>query len=338
MISIHALVRSILIGIFPMLSCALIHAAEVDSFTGRHALNDSGQFLDQVVNVWMEEAIIEANKPSLLSLFSTAPPQGCDEAQLMGFLQDRFAGYLVGQLESFANESTAVDSISTAFTNSIYRDFDFIESPTVSLTERLAVLLRIGDVYVGSDKLGHFFTEGYGYYERYVAEGGQSALQHGELTESTLYGELTTGVFSFADLAANLNGLRFWNSILAKNPDPIQSTKPISPYIGCRDGKWYRRRPFHWGDYIDLLWDEAINCNAYRNEVLFNKVNRRIAQASDGKQCPLHGIDEQQLKRKYSDLLPLVYNRQGVRVLKSFNQILEQYWDEIVRELDMAVE
>jgi hypothetical protein len=312
-----------------MLFCALASAAEIDSFTGRRALNDSGEFLDQVVNVWMEEAIIEANKPPLLLMFSTEPYQGCDEAKLMESLQDRFAGYLVGQLESFVNESTAVDSINTAFEDSIYRDFEFMESPTVSLTERLAVLLRIGDVYVGSDKLGHFFTEGYGYYERYVDESEQSALEHGELTESTFYGELTTGIFSYADLAANLNGLRFWNSILAKKPDPIQSTQTISPYIGCRDGKWHRLRPFHWGDYIDPLWDEALNCNAYRNDALLNKAKQRIVQVSNGKRCPLHRINEQQMEHKYGTLLPLIYNRQGARVLKSFNQKLEEYWDEL---------
>lgn len=326
----QALATRTLIGMAVVLLAGAAHAAEVDSFTRRHALGDSAPFLNQVVNVWMEEAVIEANRPPLITRLTAGERAGCDETRLMAALKDRFADYLVGQLESFANESTALDSIRTTFADSIYRDLNFSESPTVLLTERLAVLIRLGDVYLGSDKLGHFFTEGRTYYTRYIAENERSALRYGELTESSFYGELTTGIFSYADLAANLNGLRFWNSILAKKPDPIDGTQPVRPYIGCTEGKWRRLRPFDWRDYVDPAWDEALNCNAYRDDAVLKKVTRRIAQASHGKGCPLQRVDERQLQRKYGKRLGLVFNRRGARVLKSFNQELKQYWEEIM--------
>ncbi len=325
--SFSRLLPGLLAGLFASLA---VTAAEVDSFTGRHPLRDSIPFLNQVVNVWMEEAVIEANEPSLLADL-TGEKQVCDEERLLSALQDRLAGYLVGQLESFADKSTAVDSIRVPFDRSIYRDFDFTESPTVTLTEQLAVLLRMGDVYVGSDKLGHFFTEGHSYYRRYLEKDTTSALEYGELLESTFYGELTTGIFSYADLVANLNGLRFWNSILAKKPDPIDASREVKPLIGCRNGKWRRLRPFDWRNYIDPAWDEAINCNVYGSDSLLEKAGRRIREVTGGRGCPLQPADRKRLEKKYGLLLPLVFNEQGPRVVHSFDRLLKEYWNEILR-------
>ncbi len=317
----------LLAGLFTSLA---VHAAEVDSFTGRHPLRDSVPFLNQVVNVWMEEAVIEANEPSLLADL-TGEKQVCDEERLFSALQDRLAGYLIGQLESFADKSTALDSIRTPFDRSIYRDFDFSESPTVILTEQLAVLLRMGGVYLGSDKLGHFFTEGHSYYRRYLEKDTSSALEYGELMESTFYGELTTGIFSYADLVANLNGLRFWNSILAKKPDPIDTGHEVKPLIGCVQGKWRRLRPFDWKEYVDSAWDEAVNCNVYGSNSLLVKASHRIREVTGGRDCPLLPVDRSKLEKKYGPLLPLVFNEQGPRVVHSFDRLLKEYWNEILR-------
>ena len=327
-----------LVCVWLTLGYNLSQASEVDSFTQRHILRDSAPFLNQVVNVWMEEAVIDANSPPLLSQITDEKPPACDEARLMDALKSRLAAYLIGQLETFANKSTALDSIHTRFADSIYRDFDFTESPTFALTQRLAVLLRVGNVYLGADKFGHFFTEGYAYYERYATDGEQSALQYGELTEGTFYGELATGIFSFADLTANLNGLRFWNSVLALKPDPVTQRMTEKPYIGCRNGQWQRLRAFDWRDYVDPAWDEAINCNAYRDKSLLRKAGKRIAQTGAGHQCPLVYYDIRPLQYKYGRLLPAILNRQGARVLKSFNHQLQQYWDDIVKKLDIALQ
>ena len=328
-------IRSSLFFAFWLFITAGLPAAEVDSFTNRHPLTDSGPFLDQVVNVWMEEAVIEANEPGLLDGLLEKKSQ-CDEERLMDALASKLAGYLVGQLESFVDRSTWIDGIHTPFRKSIYRDLDFSESPTVVLTERLATLIRIGDVYLGSDKLGHFFTEGHTYFEHYLDENEQSALDYGELMESSLYGELTTGIFSWADLAANLNGLRFWNAILGRKPDPIQPLMQVQPYIACVNGRWKRVRLFHWADYVDPAWDEALNCNVYADEVHARKVLRRIDEATNGRGCPMAPVDETALARKYGHLLPLIYNRSGPRAVHAFDRLVEHYWQQILQRWEDA--
>jgi len=313
------------------------HAAEVDSFTNRHELIDSRFMLNQVVNLWLEEAIVAANKKSI---FQSGDDQGvdyCNQERLFDALKGKFTGFVIGKLESLVADTHDLDVIRVDFENSIYRDFEFTESPTISLTKRLSVLLRIGNVYLGADKFGHFFTEGLSYYEMYSAGDRYSALQFGELSESTFYGELTTGVFSYADLAANLNGLRFWNSILALKADPLSSSAIIQPYVQCIDKKWQLTRKFDWLNYVDPTWDEAINCSAFRNNILLEKVRKRIARTSHGKSCPLVRVDPEILKQKYGNLLHYIYNPSGNKVLtEPLKPKFELYWSTILGRLKMS--
>jgi hypothetical protein len=328
--------RLVLIAVCFLLT-GISHAAEVDSFTDRRELADSRIVLNRVVNLWLEEAVTVANKKTI---FQGGDEQGvdyCNRTRLFEALKGKFTGFVVGKLESLVTEDVSLDGIRVEFENSIYRDFEFTESPTMSLTGRLAVLLRIGDVYLGADKFGHFFTEGLSYYEMYAALDKYSALQFGDLSESLFYGELTTGVFSYADLAANLNGLRFWNSIFALKPDPISSTPEKHPYVRCIDKKWQLTRQFDWRDYVDQTWDEAINCSALRNDVLLAKMQKRIAETTDGGSCPLIEADRRILEKKYDGLLKYIYNPDGNKVLREpLQPKFELYWSTILGRLKIS--
>jgi len=321
-----------------LLSAVSGECAEVDSFTNRHELVDSGPQLDLVVNAWLEEALTEANRKPLFQIDTEKEGISyCNREQLFAALEDKLTGFIVGKLEARVMEDESLDTIRVEFENSVYRDLVFAESPTISLTRHLAVLLRVGDVYFGADKFGHFFSEGYSYYEMYRDGDEFSALQFGDLTESTFYGELTTGIFSYADLAANLNGLRFWNRILGLKPDPLSGQPVHAPYVQCVDKKWQLVRPFTWQDYIDPTWDEAVNCNAFRNQRLLDKVKRRIAEASNGGVCPLYPVDQYLLEEKYGDLLDSIYNPTGNRVLdEPLKPKIEQYWSTILSRLKNA--
>jgi hypothetical protein len=84
-----------------------------------------------------------------------------------------------------------------------------IMSPTINLY----------GVYLGTDKLGHFFQQGYEYYEVYADEMRRSgdeelairkAVLKGVGQENGIYGKFIDGVFSNADLAANYAGFKFY--------------------------------------------------------------------------------------------------------------------------------
>lgn len=74
----------------------------------------------------------------------------------------------------------------------------------------------------GTDKIAHFFQQGYDYYKIYhraLAKGAspdeavKKAIRWGQTTERTYYGTLVSGVYSNADLCANLVGLKFYQGL-----------------------------------------------------------------------------------------------------------------------------
>lgn len=78
----------------------------------------------------------------------------------------------------------------------------------------LSAIVNIGGVCVGADKFGHFFEDGWSAFK--AADRKAALLQSGD-DEITLQGLGNTGVFSNADIAANLAGRKFYEE-LDKNP------------------------------------------------------------------------------------------------------------------------
>jgi hypothetical protein len=99
-------------------------------------------------------------------------------------------------------------------------------------------------VEFGTDKLDHMFQQGYTYYRKYNAalKAGKSdadalhaAVAWGRSTENLFYGYVVSGVYSNADLAANLAGLRFYQS-LTNDVQLGAITRPA--LLKVVDGKW----------------------------------------------------------------------------------------------------
>lgn len=96
----------------------------------------------------------------------------------------------------------------------------------------------------GTDKIAHFFQQGYTYYgiaERAVAKGvdrngaEKKAVNWGKMTERTYYGTLVGGVFSNGDLHANYVGMRFYQGLTK----PIQIGAVIRPAtLTLKEGIW----------------------------------------------------------------------------------------------------
>ena len=129
---------------------------------------------------------------------------------------------------------------------------------------------RVNNVMVGSDKFGHFVSQGYKYYKRELKGWDtERILSWGAFAERWLYGLLTTGVYSNADLVANYEGWRFYRSLI---DDDVIPGKPA--ILTWRDGRLVQQRPFTWADHINAYWDEALNPS-------FNvkSVNKRLRKA-----------------------------------------------------------
>lgn len=122
----------------------------------------------------------------------------------------------------------------------------------------------LAGVLVGSDKPDHFFGEGYEYAVR--SKWGRRrgrAIRWGTFTEITYYGLLTSAVFSYADLATNLDGHDFYAGLLRAG----------SILQRGADGCVYQARPFDWAEWVDARWDEVLNPSVYPH-----RVQRRVGE------------------------------------------------------------
>jgi hypothetical protein len=129
-------------------------------------------------------------------------------------------------------------------------------------------------VYLGVDKVGHFFQQGFEYYREYEKElgagGGEAealarAVRLGIDQERGFFGLATVGVYSNADLACNYAGLKFYLNLTRAVPVGDVTLPPV--LVRDEHGGW-RFNPDRPAD--DLLrpffsdhFNEALNPCSY---------------------------------------------------------------------------
>jgi hypothetical protein len=160
--------------------------------------------------------------------------------------------------------------------------------------------IRLNGQLTGSDKIGHFLSQGRKYYRRYRRlQSEAAAAAHSAFTERAIFGRVTTGSYSNADLVANYEGHRFYRSLFE---DDIVPGKPA--ILRWQDGGWVMQRPFDWADHVNEYWDEALNINHY-DALLYKHMHERLASL-----CPQYWenpglytiVDEAPLRAKYDHL------------------------------------
>lgn len=298
-------------------------AAETDSFTVRQEpVPEVTDMVNRRTNELLDEAIAQANAEVglPLGLDRLIGADGCDRGRLYAAVNDRMGGPLVGTLEQYANTTAPHRRLSRG--ESIYRAFRVFEAPSLGgEVGRLAAVVNLDGHLIGADKLGHFFSQGYAYFDKaHLQKAGLgAALEYGERSERTYYGALLTGVYSYADLAANFNGMRFWIHLLGEHPDPLGEPTDM-PYVSCFRQQWVRNRPFDWRDYVDAAWDEAVNCNRFRNPMLADKVRQAVAELDPGARmslgCPVTRDPEARLRGKYGRYFARLVNMEGHGVVQ----------------------
>ncbi len=304
--------------IFSVCFSLYLEAAEVDHFstyTASASLIDSRKQLNLSFNSRMTKILDKLE-------------DGCHEKQLYKAFKKYFTNGFKPQswLRTDVIFNDKIDLLSYTFKESIYSNFTLIKflrimaAPIYFFQPFLARILRIGDVYLGTDKIGHFLGSGFKYFKKYYLKGqslGQ-ALMIGWKAESNLLGSKTTRVISYADMLANFNGMRFWNHILQKEEDILGQN--LGPYINCQENRWVQIKAMDWGDYIDHGFDETINCSRFTKEKNKLKIQKNIKRTLKEQNlhfkstCPLIGEDTEKilwLKEKYGNLSPYLLNWHG---------------------------
>lgn len=245
-------------------------AYEVDNYTNRAALKrlqDSSEALNSETNRRMLAAIIDVNKNGK-----------CDPGKnpkshpaLYGALLDALDGDPVAEVEDWADSN-----LKGANRNGKIYQGSGITDGVVRWAAGYEPTIRIGSHILGVDKLGHFMSQGYEYFEK-AALNDQTVgqvLSYGESLEEGKYGLRSTGIKSYGDMSANFAGLAFWQNVLG-GPNPI---------VKCQNEKYVVNRPFSWNDYVTDAWDEAVNCSAF-NSGTAKAVKENLK--AGGEKCPI---------------------------------------------------
>jgi hypothetical protein len=310
------------------------YAAEIDSVTPRKLkLDNSIAIINTIINQRIQEGIQKANAQQnyvedidedLGEYIGEyiIEDNFCDEEVLYTELRKAiFQSFTASwglkgyDLDKQLRGLLSRQSYSLSLNDSIYRDIDYIEGFSLNLKE-LSDVVNINGFLIGLDKIGHFFAEGWQYFElthdeNYTIE---QAIAWGKQQESGKFGYSTTGIFSFADLVSNLNGWRFWNKVLLKEKDPLKGTLANffnRPYVSCeiqiidsiKNRKivkaWEYHSRFDLSDYIDGAWDEGNNCNSYADPIIEEKVRLRIKNVDPDFSCPFAAEYCLQAREKY---------------------------------------
>lgn len=170
-----------------------------------------------------------------------------------------------------------------------FADSIFILMPIDYAT--ISPTIRMYGTEFGTDKVEHFFQQGYQYYKLYneaatkgktAKEAEKKAVDWGKRTERTYFGMLVSGVYSNADLYANYAGMRFYQGL----GSPVQigmETRP--PTLILIDGKWQINEAVNINDtllkpFVTDHMNEAFNPSGY-SFVLYPTVKRVVKG-----QCP----------------------------------------------------
>ena len=157
----------------------------------------------------------------------------------------------------------------------------------------VAPTINVHDTKMGTDKLGHFFAQGYEYYRIYHrgldaglsrARSRGAAVAHGMRQERSYLGYWVSGTYSNADLAANYAGFMFYRNMTR----PVRvDGRELAPILVREGGRWAfndEARDDLLGPFMSDHLNEAMNPAHYEapmrwtiHQVLAHDPARRAA-------------------------------------------------------------
>lgn len=299
-------------------------AAEADNFTARFLqLSDVSGPLNKLANSYLHQAVEKLNAEG-----------DCDEEKaeekLYEELKKSFSNHSKGELVKSLLYAHSVATNELPLKESVYGEWSvfngYLLGRKKAATSPLALspLIQIGEQVVGVDKLEHMFGMGFSYFSQFYQK--QKSIEHvlkvGIMKEKTFLGGnvLATGVFSYGDLAANFNGMRFWNHVLLKQDDILGREYNLGPYVVCEGAKWRVNQEIDFRSYIDASMDESVNCSKFATKSGERKFKKAIEALGASCSGESEGLRELREKYKAHNIQHFILNDDGTETVSYFNE------------------
>lgn len=294
------------------------NGAETDTFTNRNEpLVDSVAIINQKANQYLKTSIAIANKDG-----------SCVEKNLYKEMRKFFNNHISGELAKEIIHNDEIPKRKVIIDNSVYRDWTAWDGMGMGFSAvkesglTISSVIKVGDVQIGTDKFEHFFGQGFGYFSNNFLKnkGITKTVKIGITKEKIILGgnKFGNGVFSYGDLAANFNGMRFWNHILQLREDPIGTEFNIGPYVICDSNQWVQIKEIDFRDYMDDSMDEAINCSKFPSKKTAEKFLNEVHKL--GLNCPIDIKRLEDLHAKYKSDAKWIINSEGTGVIDYFGE------------------
>lgn len=286
-------------------------AGEPDHFTNRdHKLADSREFVNELANKYLEKGVSIVN----------ASNSNCNEQLLYKTLRRYFGNHFFGKFTVEVIKSKNVERRDPRIYDSVFRDWKFYDgtamaSPIVKqLNMGMSAVMNIGGVELGDDKIEHLFGQGYYYFtlKNKNKLSMYDVMMKGTYRETFNMGgsRWQTGIKSYGDLAANFNGLRFWNHLLQKEDDVLGKEYNAGPFVVCENDKFVlTENKIDFANYFDDLVDESINCSTFATDKITKNFKKRVEDL--GLTCPIDITRRDRLSSKYGKYFKWITNLNG---------------------------
>lgn len=230
-------------------------ALETDQFYAwGHPIQDSSEYL----NAWLQFQI-----QTVLDTKAAEPVLDCEAA--VHLVQKRLQHSIYQPMEMWITTTTLVDRFPRGLQESRHYRDHYLLANTFSIDFarwlQPSPTIQINEIRLGSDKLAHFFSEGWWFYKWWKKHRDEYApdklqremLRYGLKVEWWVQGKLVTGVVSPADMEANYQGFLFYH----------QMCHGDAPFLRRQGGRWYFSEGFDIRNYVSPEWDESWNANIY---------------------------------------------------------------------------
>lgn len=301
--------RLLLTLVITIVSLGMLNAAEVDSYTHQFKTFED---ISTLINDFSKEALtnsVEATNKQTENCQSKK-----SEKILYKELTKYFSNHSKGKLVKHLLHSDEVFKVVTPLKESVFgkwKPLDGLRLGGKGASKRefpISPLIKVGDYKIGIDKLEHMFGMGQIYFKNhYIKEKKlRRVLKNGIFREKLFLGGqmFATGVFSYGDLSANFNGMRFWNHMLLKEDDVLGKVYNQGPYVKCVNNQFIvnEEKPLDFRNYVDASFDETINCPKFARKTAVKKFKKAISDL--GMTCPMSEESLNELKKKYSAITP----------------------------------